>query len=73
MKSSWIGIGFSHQRVPSLSDVAMRDEVRPSLLGDGAHEVQDRLLAPAVDPAPSTSSFAIARPLAGHPMAISGC
>jgi hypothetical protein len=24
MKSSWIGIGFSHQRVPSLSNTATR-------------------------------------------------
>ncbi len=24
MKSSWIGIGFSHHRVPSLSNTAMR-------------------------------------------------
>ena len=31
MKSSWIGIGFSHHRVPSLSNTAMRSSGGTSL------------------------------------------
>ena len=50
MKSAWIGIGFSHHSVPSLSNVAMRSST--GHLGDGAlDELDDRPLRGAVAPA----------------------
>ena len=62
MKSSWIGIGFSHQRVPSLSNVAMRSDggtkFGPSSVTERTKSRIASLLLPSFQ-LPSTSSFAI--------------
>ena len=84
MKSSWIGIGFSHQSVPSLSNVAMRSDggtkCGPSSVTERTKSRIASLLVPSFQ-LPSTSSFATARPtfrfvmqtFCGHPTAIAGC
>jgi hypothetical protein len=55
MKSSWIGIGFSHHSVPSLSNTATRSgggtAPLPPFGGHALDEVQDGLLAGALPPA----------------------
>ncbi len=54
MKSSWMGIGFSHHSVPSLSKTATRSSggTNPeSLRRDPPDEVQDGLLAGPLTPA----------------------
>ena len=49
MKSSWIGIGFSHHSVPSLSNTATRSST--GTVGPGAlDEVDDRLVRRRVPP-----------------------
>ena len=66
MKSSWMGIGFSHHRVPSLSNVAMRSDggtkCGPSSVTERTKSRIASLLVPFLQ-LPSTSSFTTAR---GH-------
>ena len=55
MKSSWIGIGFSHHSVPSLSNTATRSSTGTARPSHGsADELDDRLLRRALRQLAST-------------------
>ena len=58
MKSSWIGIGFSHHSVPSLSNTATRSSTGTSWPLTAATKSRMACFRGAVAPSSTESSFA---------------